>query len=56
MVDGLMWSGKAQEKRSSIPAVPMGKIQILRTARGTAILDPRQQGKWEFPISLKPPL
>ena len=27
MVDGFMWSGKAQEKRSTIPAVPMASYR-----------------------------
>ena len=33
-----------------------GKLRILRHGGETATLEPGQNGKWEFPISLKPPL
>ncbi|NBT23860.1 hypothetical protein EBT11_04315 [bacterium] len=33
-----------------------GNLRILRTAGETAIIEPGQHGKWEFPIPPKPPL
>ena len=33
-----------------------GKLQILRHGGETAIIEPGQNGKWEFPIPPKPPL
>jgi len=33
-----------------------GKLRILRHGGETVTLEPGQNGKWELPISLKPPL